>query len=362
MEKSCLGGESVRIHSVSRTVEHNPTSSITEALIQIWQSVLQRSPIREEDNFFDVGGDPLLAVRLFDEIAKASGREMPPLVIYHAPTIAALAAVMQQPSLPKFSPLVPLKAGEANPPVFIAHGLGGSVMEFFGLVEKVQTRHPIYGLQAMGADGADLPFERIEDMAQFYIEAIQQRQPHGPYLLIGYSLGGLVALEMAQRLAGMGEKIRLLTMLDAYPYEGFLGLWQRTRLIPRLVNHHASIMMHLPFRQALSYVLHPPKRALHSSRKGAENFVRGPFAGPMRQARDRAYLALTRYQPRPYSGKVRFVKAATKSVFPGDPAAVWTPWVNDLEIETVPGDHYAMLSERFDSLASVLTHHLQEGS
>src|SRR6266436_3537321 len=104
MEKSCLGGESVRIHSVSRTVEHNPTSSITEALIQIWQSVLQRSPIREEDNFFD-------------EIAKASGREMPPLVIYHAPTIAALAAVMQQPSLPKFSPLVPLKAGEASPPV-----------------------------------------------------------------------------------------------------------------------------------------------------------------------------------------------------------------------------------------------------
>src|SRR6266478_5360620 len=154
MEKSCLGGESVRIHSVSRTVEHNPTSSITEALIQIWQSVLQRSPIREEDNFFDVGGDPLLAVRLFDEIAKASGREMPPLVT--------------------------LKAGEANPPVFIAHGLGGSVMEFFGLVEKVQTRHPIYGLQAMGADGADLPFERIEDMAQFYIEAVQQRQPHGP--------------------------------------------------------------------------------------------------------------------------------------------------------------------------------------
>src|SRR5258708_25611404 len=160
MEKSCLGGESVRIHSVSRTVEHNPTSSITEALIHIWQSVLQRSPIREEDNFFDVGGDPLLAVRLFDEIAKATGREMPPLVIYHAPTITGLAAVVEQPSLPKFSPLVPLKAGEANPPVFMAHGLGGSVMEFFGLADKVQTRHPLYLLPPIRTYPANPPLHR----------------------------------------------------------------------------------------------------------------------------------------------------------------------------------------------------------
>jgi len=348
------------MQSVSYTVKYNPTYSLTEALTQIWQSVLQRSAIREEDNFFDVGGNPLLAVRLFDEIAKATGREMPPLAIYHAPTIAALAAILEQHSLPKFSPLVPLKSGEAEPPVFAAHGLGGSVMEFFGLVEKVQTRRPIYGLQAMGADGADIAFERIEDMAQFYLEAVQQRQPHGPYLLMGYSLGGLVALEMAQRLSSMGEKISLLTMLDAYPYESFLGLWQRARLVPRLVKHHAWIMKQLSARQALSYVLHPAERALLSPRRGAENFVRSPFTVPMRQARDRAYVALTRYQPRPYSGKVKFVKAAAKSVFPGDPAAVWKRWVNDLEVETVPGDHHAILSERFSSLASVLSRHLRE--
>jgi acetoacetyl-CoA synthetase len=343
-------------------VGHNQNSTITEVLIQIWQSVLLRSPIREKDNFFDVGGDPSLAVTLFDEIAKACGREMPPLAIYHAPTIAALAAVLQQPSHPKFSPLVALKPGEAEPHVFIAHGLGGSVMEFFQLVKKIQTNHPIYGMQAIGADGADIPFGRIEDMAHFYIEAVQRRQPHGPYLLIGYSLGGLVAFEMAQRLSGMGEEIRLLTMLDVYPYERFLGLWQRARLVPRLLKHHALIMKQLSSRQVLSYVLHSAERASHSSQTGAENYVRGPFTGPTRHARDRAYLALTKYQPRPYSGKVRFVKAATKSVFPGDPAAVWAQWVNDLEVETVPGDHYTMLSEHFDTLASVLSRHLREAS
>jgi thioesterase domain-containing protein len=343
-------------------VEHDRTSSITEALIHIWQSVLRRSPIRLEDNFFEVGGDPTLAVKIFDEIAEACGREMPPLVIYHAPTIAALAASIQQSALPKFSPLVPLKDGDADTPVFVAHGLGGSVMEFFELVKNMQTSHPIYGLQAMGPDGADIAFERIEDIAQFYIEAIRQRQPLGPYLFIGYSLGGLVALEMAQRLSSSGEKIGLLTMLDAYPFESFLGPWQRALLIPLLLKHHASIMKQLPPGQALSYVLHPATRALHSTRKGNQHFVRGPFTVPMRLARDGAYVALTRYQPRPYGGKVRFVKAAKKSVFPSDPAAVWARWINDLEVETVPGDHYAMLREHFDSLARVLSRHLREAS
>lgn len=341
-------------------MEHNETSSITAALIQIWQFVLHCSPIREEDNFFDLGGNPSLAVKLFDEIAKSCGQEMPSLLIYHAPTIAALATLIQQRSLPEFSPLVPLKAGDLEPPVFIAHGLGGSVMEFFELVNRLQTNHPIYGLQAMSADGGDIPFERIEDMAQFYIEAIQKRQPHGPYFLIGYSLGGLLTLEMAQRLSSMGEKIGLVSMLDAYPYESFLGPWQRALLLPRLLKHHASIMRRLPFRRMLYYLFYSTERALHSSRKGSENFVRGPFTGPTRRARDRAYLALTRYQPRPYSGKVRFVKAATKSVFPGDPAAVWNQWANDFKVETVPGDHYAMLSEHFESLAAVLSRELRE--
>jgi thioesterase domain-containing protein len=329
-------------------------------LTQVWQSVLQCSPIREEDNFFALGGDPSLAVKLFDAIAEASGQEMPSLLIYHAPTIASLTAVMQQRPLPKFSPLVPLKAGDLEPPVFIAHGLGGSVMEFYEVVKRLQTRHPIYGMQAMAADGADIAFERIEDMAEFYIQAIKQRQPHGPYRLIGYSLGGLVTLEIAQRLSRMGEKIGLLSMLDAYPYERFLGPRQRALLVPRLVKHHASIIRHLPFRRMLTYVSHAAERSLHSTKKGSENFVRGPFVGPMREARDRAYLALTRYQPHAYSGKVKFVKAATKSVFPSDPTAVWKKWASDFEVETVPGDHYAMLSEHFDSLASVLARELRE--
>lgn len=341
-------------------MEHDPSLAIIEDLIPIWQFVLQRSPIREDDNFFDLGGDPSLAVKLFDEIAQACGRELPPLLIYHAPTIAALASIMNQASLPNFSSLVPLKAGEEEPPIFIAHGLGGSVMEFFGLVKKIQTRHPIFGMQSLAADGADVSFDRIEDMARSYIEAIQQRQPDGPYVLIGYSLGGLVALEMAQRLSKMGKKIRLLIMLDAYPHESFLPPWQRACHVARLVKHHASILRQLPFWQALSYLLRPAERVLRAPRKDAEALVRGRFTGPLRRVRDSAYQALTKYQPSHYSGKIRFVKAATESVFPVNPTAVWSRWVNDFDVETVPGDHYAMINQHSDRLASLLSRYLQE--
>jgi acetoacetyl-CoA synthetase len=341
-------------------VAHNRNSATTEALIRIWQSVLDHSPILEEDNFFDMGGDPSRAVKLFDEIAKVFGQEIPTLAIYHAPTVATLASVMQKPQLPKFSPLVPLKDGGAEPPVFIAHGLAGSVMEFFWLAGKLQTSHPIYGLQAIGTDGGDVPFETIEDTAQFYLEAIQQRQPHGPYHLMGYSFGGLVALEMAQRLLRAGEKIKLLVMLDAYPYKSFLTLKQRIGLVFRLLRHHASILKRLPFRQAVGYALHSSARAAYSSGKGAQNFVRAHYSDSIPEVLDRAYLALTRYQPRPYSGRVVFVEAAAKSVFPSNPAAVWTRWIKDFEAQTVPGDHFRMLSENFESLASILSRVLRD--
>src|SRR5208283_362006 len=208
-----------------------------EVLTEIWQRVLQQSFVDVEDNFFDLGGDSSLALKLFTEIAQVCGRELPPVVIYQAPTIAALAALLEQPTTPRFPPLVLLKAGTEEPPVFFAHGLGGSAMDFFQPVKHIQSGHPIYGMQARGIDGVDEPFERIEDMAQFHLDAIKELQPHGPYLLIGYSLGGLVTLEMAQRLSARGEKIALLAMLDAYPHISHLPLGQRLRIRARRARH-----------------------------------------------------------------------------------------------------------------------------
>lgn len=346
--------------ALSRDTGYSPISTVNEKLVSIWKTVLGQSTVCDSDNFFALGGTPLLAVKLCDEISRWCGRELPPLVICHAPTLASLAAVLEQQLLPRFSPLAPLKSGEEGSPVFLAHGLCGSVLEFFETVKHVETRHAIYGLQAIADNGADREFERIEEVAQFYADAMQQRQPHGPYRLVGYSLGGLTALEIAQQLLARGEKIASLILLDAYPHESAIRPGQRARLLAQLVRHHSSIIRGLRAGSALSYLLSSTERLQHAPRGEAESFIRKPYREALKLAGDKAYRALARYRPRPYHGKVRFVKAAQASVFPVDPAAVWAPWVQDLEVETAPGDHYRMISQHGAQVGLLLSRYLDE--
>jgi acetoacetyl-CoA synthetase len=327
--------------------------------------VLGHSPIGIEDNFFDLGGDSSLALKLFTEIAQECGRLIPPVMIYQAPTIAALAAVLEQPSLPRFAPLVLLKTGTAEPPVFITHGMGGNVMDFFQVVKHMRTPHAVYGMQAKGLDGAEEPFDRIEDMAQFFLDAIKEMQPHGPYLLIGYSLGGLVAFEMAQRLVEKGEKVAFLALLESYPHRKYLAASQRIRLFARLLRNRLATLIHLPPREAFSYILHPAERLAHISRNGGRKGRHGLpldvwFTPEIMRMRDRGYLALRNYRPRYYHGKVHFVRAEICTEFPTNPAAVWGDLAMDLEVATVPGGHLEIVNTHYESLAVVLSLYLQQ--
>jgi thioesterase domain-containing protein/acyl carrier protein len=323
-------------------VRAEAASSMIEILTPIWQRVLQQSSIGVNDNFFDLGGDSSLALQLFTEVSQVCGRELPPVMIYQAPTIADLAALLEQPTTPRFPALVPLKGGADKPPVFLAHGLGGSVMDFFQPVRYIQSEHPIYGLQARGIDGVDEPLDSIEAMAQFHIDAIRELQPHGPYFLIGYSLGGLVALEMAQRLSSNGERVALLAMLDAYPYIRFMALKQQIRLIAHQVRRGLSNLRSI----GVSSLYQPPAGV--------------SLTPAMQHVRERGYLALTRYRPRLYGGKIKFVRAAITSGFPDDPVAVWSTLAGKFEVETVPGDHLGIIATHFEDLASALTRYLNE--
>ena len=147
-------------------------SSTVQRLVQIWERLLQVSAVQLDDNFFDLGGDSALAVRLFSQVAEVFGRVLPPVMIYHTPTIASLAALLEQQSTPELSPLILLKEGSEGAPLFIAPGLGGGPAEFFQLVKYIQAPNPIYGLQPKGIEGFDQPCERIEDMADFYLQSL----------------------------------------------------------------------------------------------------------------------------------------------------------------------------------------------
>ena len=343
-------------------MKESPISTMADVLTPIWQRVLQVPSISVEDNFFDLGGDSSLALELFNEIARACGRELPPVTIYHAPTIAALADLLEQPTTPRLPPLVLLKPGTQAPPVFITHGLGGSVMDFYQVVKHIQLPNAIHGMQTKGIDGVEEPFDRIEDMAQFYLDAIREVQFHGPYLLIGYSLGGLVTLEMAQRLSESGEKIALLAMLDSYPNIRYLPPGLRIRLLRRLVARHASTVVQLPMREALSYILRPSERRQHipGDHSGRARYQSSGVSPAMQRVRDSAYLALSRYQPRFYRGAIKFVRAQVSTDFPDDPAPIWANLANQFEVETVPGDHLEIITTHFAQLACVLSRFVTE--
>ncbi len=323
---------------------------MVEVLSPIWERLLDQSSLNAGDNFFTLGGDPAVAVKLFEEIARVTGRELPPTVIYQAPTIAALASLLEQPGALHSPPLVELKPGTA-PPIFIAHGIGGTVMELFELVNHIDLPNAIYGTQAIGIDGTSTPSGTIEDMAEVFLKAIKKVQTHGPYFLVGHSLGGLVMLELAQRLSGKGDQVALLAMMDSYPHASRLSIGQRARLFCSQAMRRASAALHL-------------NGAIRSSQcQGWTGIYRAPegtsFAPAMRRVRNKADLALKRYQPRFYGGSIKFIRAEVASSFPADPVPVWAHLAAEFVVETVPGDHLGMLTTYFQRSASTLTRHLR---
>lgn len=322
------------------------TASSIEVLTGIWQRVLQLPSIGPNDNFFELGGDSALAVQLFSEVADVCGRQLPAVMIYHVPTIASQLALLEPRSTPELSPLVMLKSGVQEPSLFIASGLGGGPAEFFQLVKYIQTPHGIYGLQPKGIEGFDNPCERIEDMADFYLQAILRFQPSGPYYLIGYSLGGLVALEMARTLSTKGHKVGLVTMIDSYPDIDFLAAGQRLRLFVQRT------------RQRALDLIRPQGTRIRLGGLPSQDAI-PTFAPAFECVREAAYNALRRYKPRFYPGAVRFVRAADVTQFPKNPLAVWGHLVGKFEVETVPGDHLGMLTTQYERLASVLNRHLE---
>lgn len=201
-------------HSIDKAfiAPRTPTES---TLAKIWAEVLNIELVGIYDNFFDLGGDSLLSVRLLKQIHKQFENELPLSILFLNPTIESLATALSSKadSLP-WSPLVPIQPAGSNPPFFCVHPIFGVVFPYYELAQNFGKNQPFYGLQPIGLDGKTAPLTRIEDMATHYIEALRRVQPKGPYFLGGWSFGGWVAFEMAQQLQKSGEEVALLAVLD----------------------------------------------------------------------------------------------------------------------------------------------------
>ena len=192
-----------------------PRDQIEERLSMLWTNVLELKSIGVRDNFFALGGNSLLAARLFAQIANSFGKHLPLATLFLSPTIEQLANCLRDSDTSNtWSSLVAIQPEGSRPPLFCVHAAGANVLIYRPLSRHLGNDQPVYALQAQGLDGRTQPLTRVEDMAALYIKEMRAVQPEGPYFLLGASFGGLVIYEMAQQLLAQNQQVALLAMLN----------------------------------------------------------------------------------------------------------------------------------------------------
>ncbi|MDR6413084.1 UNVERIFIED_ORG: acetoacetyl-CoA synthetase [Burkholderia sp. 1595] len=319
-----------------------------------WERLFEFAPIGRDDNFFELGGHSLLAARMLAEIHQTTGRAMPLATLMIAPTIARLAAAIDESARqPASSPiLLQVRAGEGTP-IFLAHSVSGSVMECLTLVNALHSRRPVYGLQAHGLDGEQPMHRRVEDMAASYVEQMRRVQPSGPYAIAGFSFGGLVAFEIAQQLSRAGERIELLCLLDTYVHEHFLPLHVRLRHHWRMAGGQLRELRAVPAARLPGYLAGKLVHATDRIRRRTGRSARRPdpfiasLPPTLRRIRETMGTAMRTYRPRPYeAGPILYLRAAIAERERGDPMPLWRSIARGgLVVAEVSGGHGDMIVE-----------------
>jgi surfactin family lipopeptide synthetase C len=328
-----------------------PRESYELQLVQIWEEVLGLRPIGVTDTFFELGGHSMSAVRLMSRVRSQFGQQLPLSALFESPTVEALAQVLRDRAagMP-WSPLVALQANGSRPPLFCVHPGGGTIVCYLPLAQQLDPEQPVYGVQAFGLYGDQQPLARVEDMAAAYIAALREVQPEGPYMLGGWSAGGVIAFEMAQQLSAQGEQVELLALIDAgRPVPSAAESVEDERELVRQVADGLNLTLELPedlepdellrriLEQARLEAKVPPDISLDEGRR-------------LVRLNHTITQAVRRYVPAAYSGRVvLFRSSELPADLPADAVLPpqdlgWSELVQGgVEVISVPGNHLTMV-------------------
>jgi amino acid adenylation domain-containing protein len=341
--------------SLVRKTEVVPAADQTEAqLVQIWETILNTRPIGVTDDFFEVGGHSILAVRLFAEIEKVFGKTIPLAALLKAPTIAQLAKLVRDDAKPnRWTSLVPVQTSGAQPPIFCVHGHYGEILFYRPLARHLGNERPFFALQAVATNGRPA-HETIEEMAAHYIAEMRQARPHGPYYIAGYCFGSLVAFEMAQRLVQDGEQVAFLGL--------FMGYEPRQTFGPRLnrrIRRHVEQLRRDGLQAKLSDVLLNLKAKSRSFVwRTMFKTCRGYLPATSRFFRNIPEMnlqAAKRYFPQYYPGKMTvFLSGDVPTNFVVDPQLdLHGLNAAEIEVRVVPGNQHTMMEEPHAAVLAV---------
>jgi amino acid adenylation domain-containing protein len=337
-----------------------PLDLLEYQLSHLFEEVLGVARVRPDDNFFDVGGSSLLAVRVLARIETILGKTVSMQAFFSAPSVTRLAALLRTDGwAPSLDTLVPLQPHGSEAPFFCVHAFIGDVCR--GLAGRFTFGHPFYGLQPRGLDGLEAPLVSVEEMATYYIEQLRRVMPRGPYYVGGYCFGGVVAFEMARQLRQAGDEVAMLAVIDSapsnVPQRGLgsklraaanRGLYALEKVadIPRSPNPTAEV------RKMITRIATRASLRARGGGSGLEAMrarMEGLEAWPVAYQRIASvhYTALRRYTPRFYDGRVTLIRTneGLQRWSVEDETWGWSQIARDVDVHRVPGRHDEIMNE-----------------
>jgi thioesterase domain-containing protein len=328
-----------------------PRDMIERQLSEMWQTTLNIPKISIRANFFSLGVGSLAALRLITKMNRFYGIDLGLASLIHASTIESVAELVRT----RFSPntmisLVPIQPHGTLPPLFIVHGVGGNVVNFYGLSQRMGRDQPVYGIQSQALVSSQAALLRLEDMAAYYLKEVRQVQPEGPYHFLGYSFGGTVVLEIAHQLRAKGQEVALLGMLDSKSRE-YQRAWTKAKPFQGRINQRMDLFRnntgHLDWSNRLAYFREKVlTRTIRFSCMAAAVCKIKKVPSFMKSAYDINYVAIQNYQLRPYPGRMTLFRA-TEQDDPLAPRALGWDAIFSGGVEDIPlpGDHERIFLE-----------------
>jgi thioesterase domain-containing protein/acyl transferase domain-containing protein len=346
-----------------------PRTELEQQLARVWQTSLGIEKVGIHDDFFDLGGDSLLAFQVIARIRDTLQIELPGHSILNTPTIARLIKQnlqqFKQAAPPELPPgLVKIQAGQpGKPPLFLIHPIGGYVYIYRDLAHRLGPGQPVYGIQPRGLEGEAKPLTTVEEMAAHYIELVRSRQPQGPYYIGGSSFGGMVAFEMAHQLRGAGQHAALLAMIDTPGTRRQADKFKTDEDILKYLLDVGDNISIPPDRLARMEPMEKVRFLLEERRK-----TNGPGLGDLDPNNIRrsfnlfkiTQMAIWNYKPRVYPGPVIFFSAMEADAYNVlNPETAWIDLVRGgLEVIRVPGNHKTM---NYEPHVQVIADRLKNG-
>ncbi|HZP38450.1 MAG TPA: AMP-binding protein [Methylomirabilota bacterium] len=366
-----------------------PSSPVEHQIAGIWEELFGLAPIGATDDFFDLGGDSLLAATLVSRIEDACGRSLMPSTLLEAPTVAGLAAALRREDRAFDQPLTALRASGTRTPLFFVHNDHGRGLYTHALGRALDPDRPVYAIHLHGLGTRPLP-DTVEAIAAERIQAVRAARPRGPYVMGGHCYGGIVALEMARQLRAAGEQVEAVVLIDtpaparrARVLRGVSNMVGRAgRLSPEA---RAALAMRLT--AAAEDLLEGAHRARarwvglaraglrrQAAAVGRRLAGAAGLMGRFLRAGDEVVLsaappgvavagweayrrAIRGYVPAGYDGPVTLFRAAELRAT--RPDLGWAPLLPKLEIEVVPGDHHTCVTRHVATFARRLEERLR---